>query len=104
MSDALLRTTFIFDTTTTNQWSSESDYVQLTLRARQQYANDLLRVRNRPVFLNDVLDMLGMDRTAQGQLVGWMPGSKIDFGAVEGDDMWTLNFNVDGEVWNELPD
>lgn len=52
-------------------YEKDSDYNMMFLRAQQQYMNDLLRVRGH-VFLNDVYDALGIQRTKAGQIVGWV--------------------------------
>lgn len=101
-----------FDEQSSN-WSPERSYNQMFLRSQQNYANDLLRSRHH-VFLNEVYDMLGLERTDFGQVVGWVYGngdSYIDFGVfdrewegqqfVNGDEksVW-LDFNVDGVVYD----
>lgn len=101
----------IFDETNVN-WNRADDYNQMFINAQQNYANDLLRARGH-VFLNDVHDMLGLERTKAGQIVGWVANGDgdnyIDFGVfnnihkgmrfVSGDErsIW-LDFNVDGNV------
>src|SRR5699024_11599743 len=71
------------------------------------------------LFLNDVLDALGMDRIPAGQQLGWInrgdkAGSFVDFGLGMNSDVETkatveetiehgdvfLDFNVDGVIWN----
>ena len=41
------------------------------LQQRQNWANDKLKIKGY-LFLNDVYDDLGFERTAEGQLVGWV--------------------------------
>ena len=96
-------------------WNKDWDYNRIFLSSQQNYANDLLRSRGY-VFLNEVHDMLGLERTKAGQIVGWVwngnGDSYIDFGVfsgaspysqamkfVMGDErsIW-LDFNVDGAV------
>lgn len=79
----------IFDETNSTDWTKDPDYNLMFIRAQQQYANDLLRARGH-LFLNEVFDMLGMDRTSAGQIVGWIynPDNQIgddyvDFGLYE---------------------
>jgi hypothetical protein len=83
------------------------------LRGQQQYANDLLHARGY-VFLNDVYDMLGIDRTKEGQIVGWVYNKNnevgdnfVDFGILETnretedgsyEPAILLDFNVDGNI------
>ena len=107
--------TFIFDQCNQN-WSHDRGYNQMFLSSQQQYANDLLRARGH-VFLNDVLDSLGIDRTREGAILGWIKGNGddyIDFGVFEGDrhsgmrfvkgeenSVW-LEFNCDGIIYNKI--
>lgn len=86
-----------FDEVNSTFWTKDPDYNLMFIRAQQQYANDLLRSRHH-LFLNEVYDMLGMDRTKAGQIVGWVynPDNQI------GDDYvdFGLNdiFKVNGRV------
>ena len=52
-------------------WQNDPEYNLMFLKSQQQYANDLLRARGR-LFLNEVYDMLGMERSKAGQVVGWV--------------------------------
>lgn len=98
-------------------WEKNAEYNLMFLRAQQQYANDLLRSRGH-VFLNEVYDMLGIERTKAGQAVGWVYDTSeehtgdnyIDFGIynihrkanrnfVNGYERnILLDFNVDGVI------
>ena len=95
-------------------WQRGEGYNQLFLQCQQNYANDLLRARGH-VFLNEVYDMLGLERTKEGAVVGWVKGNGdnyIDFGVFEGDqwsamrfvtgdeDSILLDFNVDGVIYD----
>lgn len=103
---------------------SKSDHTQnlLFLRAAQNIFNDRLRM-NGVVFLNEVYDHLGFDRTTAGQQVGWFFDGRpnregdnyIDFGIYDEhntsarhfihgmeETIW-LDFNVDGIVMDRLP-
>jgi hypothetical protein len=83
------------------------------LRCLQNYYNQKLVGRGH-VFLNEVLDDLGLPRTQAGQVVGWVLNGDgdgyIDFGiAKEGnfvrnnlDRAILLDFNVDGEVFTKI--
>lgn len=102
-----------FDESNRN-WKREHAYNQLYINCQQNWANDLLNSRGH-VFLNEVYDMLGMERSKEGQIVGWVRDNvngdgKIDFGVFDG-DMYSairfvngdersvlLDFNVDGNV------
>jgi hypothetical protein len=85
---------------------------RLFVQCQQNFANDLLNARGH-VFLNEVYDMLGLERTTAGQVVGWVRGNGdgyITFGLddnkkevwdfMNGDEksVW-LDFNVDGPVY-----
>lgn len=102
-------------------WSKEPEYNLLFLKAQQNYANDLLRSRGH-VFLNEVYDMLGIERSQAGQVVGWVISKNsnrgdnfIDFGIFDGDNSSRdfvngregsilLDFNVDGVIWDKIDD
>lgn len=95
-------------------WSKDWGYNQIFLRCQQNYANDMLKARGF-VFLNDVYDMLGIERTKAGQIVGWVldggnSDNFIDFGIfdknfsdtmqfISGNERSVrLDFNVDGNI------
>lgn len=85
------------------------------LNGTMAHMNQLLQVRGH-LFLNEVKDALGMPRTADGQVLGWVLGGEhnsdgfVDFGHLNNDDPDTiafrngeradvrLVFNVDGMV------
>lgn len=110
----------IFDSRS-RQWSKDPQMNITYLMAQQRYFNNLLQSRGH-VFLNEVYDALGVDRTKGGQLVGWLrnraPGEGdgfIDFGIghygeeIKLDPMcgWgyviSLDFNVDGVILDAMP-
>lgn len=97
-------------------WEKDPEMNLMFLRAQQQYANDLLVTRGH-LFLNEVYDMLGIERTRAGQVVGWVYDPEnpkgdnyVDFGIyntnrkksrdfVNGiERVILLDFNVDGEI------
>lgn len=99
-------------------WQKNPEYNLMFLKAQQQYANDLLRAKGR-LFLNDVYDMLGIEKSKAGQIVGWVynPNNPtgdnfVDFGIydmskervrafVNGYEAnILLDFNVDGNIWD----
>lgn len=113
----------LFAKETTQEWSPQADYNLVYLRARQQYANDMLNAKGY-VFLNDVYESLGLDRIPAGQAVGWLKDNKrvYEDGTVGGDNyisfgifddrnafhdfmtnregaIW-LDFNVDGVIYD----
>lgn len=103
--------------TAKKEWNSNPEHNVIFLRCQQNWANDLLQSRGH-VFLNDVYDMLGLERTSAGAVVGWVRGHGDDyvdfgiFGSNERDasrllDYVTgreneilLDFNVDGVVYD----
>jgi len=106
-----------FDTDNAN-WDTTPEYNYLFLRGQQTYANHRLQA-NGHVLLNDVYDALGMERTKEGCVVGWVKDSKegdnyIDFGIFDNTDgamrvhdfvtgregCILLDFNVDGLVYD----
>ena len=99
-------------------WQKDPEYNLMFLRPQQQYANDLLRAKGRFI-LNDVYDMLGIEKTKAGQIVGWVYNPEnpngdnfVDFGIydmskervrafVNGYEAnILLDFNVDGIIWD----
>lgn len=103
----------LFDEANPN-WTKQADQNLFFLRAQQNYFNDLLRARGH-IFLNEVLDGLGMDRSPAGAISGWrisdVGDNFVDFGIytaenrhfVEGQErsIW-LDFNVDGVIYNKI--
>jgi hypothetical protein len=86
--DSLSDYSFFFDESNP-YWEKDGNYNRMFLLAQQQYANDKLRA-NGYLFLNDVLDDLGIPRTKAGQIVGWVynPNNPngdnyVDFGIYE---------------------
>ena len=119
----------VFDASNPNWSPDKSSGSLLFLQAQQTYMNNLLNSRGH-VLLNEVYDALGLPRTSEGCLVGWLkapadPGVAaayglpvgdgfIDFGVFgnEGrgardfmsswDDKILLDFNVDGVVFDKI--
>jgi Family of unknown function (DUF6353) len=101
-----------------NDWKSNPEYNRAFLHCQQTYANDMLRARGH-VFLNEVYDALGIPRTKEGAVVGWvLDGSGdgyVDFGIF--DDLTNpqvrdfvngreysilLDFNVNGLIYDKI--
>lgn len=99
-----------------------ADYNEFFLRAQQELANHMLRA-NGFLFLNDVYDMLGIEKSVAGQAVGWVYDKNaddhgdnyVDFGVQEvfrkrsdkpGDyeKVFLLDFNVDGGILTHAQD
>lgn len=126
--DGVVRETFQFDTHGLSvyarffdeyspKWQKEPGYNQMFLSATQNWMNDLLNSRGH-VFLNEVYDALGLERSKEGAVVGWVKKSDgdgfIDFGMddpaneaaqefVNGHERSILlDFNVDGLIWDKI--
>ena len=99
-----------------NGWSKDPEFNLMFLKQQQNYANDLLKSRGH-LFLNEVYDLLGIQRTKAGNVVGWIYDEKnpvgdnfVDFGIydinrpknrdfVNGYERTIiLDFNVDGDI------
>ena len=105
--------TFIFNDKAAG-WTKDETRNKTFLLQQQNYANEKLKFRGY-LFLNDVLDMLGIPRTRAGQVVGWIydPSnteidSFVDFGLYQENPHKALNggivlnFNVDGNVLDNI--
>lgn len=101
-----------------NGWTKDPEFNLKFLRDQQRFANERLKARGY-LFLNEVHDMLGIPRTEDGQVVGWIydldnPNGDncVDFGIydthrqksrdfVNGYERTILlDFNVDGYIAN----
>ena len=101
---------------TCDYWERNAEYNRMFLLQTQNYMNEKLR-RQGHLFLNEVHDALGMQRTQYGNVVGWVYDEKnpigdnyVDFGIfdvhneakrnfVNGfERSILLDFNVDGPV------
>lgn len=101
-----------------NDWKSNPEYNRAFLQCQQTYMNDMLKARGH-VFLNEVYDALGIPRTKEGQVVGWVLNKGgdnfVDFGIF--DDLTNpkvrdfvngreysilLDFNVDGLIYDKI--
>lgn len=106
-----------FDETCT-AWTKNAEDNKYFLMCQQNYANELLQRRGH-LFLNEVFDMLGMQRNKAGAVTGWILDGDgdgfVDFG-IFGDikceaarnfvnelerSVW-LDFNVDGYILDKL--
>lgn len=99
------------------QWQKSAETNLYFLRLQQNHANDMLRARGH-VFLNEVYDMLGLPRTKEGSIYGWVMNGDgttvIDFGIynienpagrafVNGyEKAILLDFNVTGIIWDQI--
>lgn len=101
-------------------FEGDPDFDAFFLKNQQNYANDLLKAKGR-LFLNDVYELLGFDKTKAGQIVGWVYDKNnevgdnyVDFGIFDTDnknaddffrglsDFIILDFNVDGNILSEM--
>lgn len=99
-------------------WNRIPEYNLMFLKSQQQFANDILMTKGR-LFLNDVYEMLGIEKTKAGQVVGWVydlerptGDNYVDFGIYDMDKERArafvngyesnilLDFNVDGNIWD----
>lgn len=122
LSDTLGPYSRIFDEYARQFNRNDPRYNQYILRMAQNDANDRLKSQG-CLFLNEVFDILGMDRSAIGATCGWIYDPEhdhyggdgyVDFGI---DENWresverfnrgyeaavVLNFNCDGPIYNKL--
>lgn len=95
-------------------WQKDPEINRIFVQCQQNYANHLLRARGH-VFLNEVYDMLGIDRSSAGQVVGWVINGEgdnyVSFGMFDAYNSAFLNgaersilldFNVDGVVYDKI--
>lgn len=109
-----------FDEANTN-WDKSPEQNMYFLKMVQNQMNDKLKAHGH-VFLNEVYDALGFDRSEAGQLVGWIWNKDntameagdgyIDFGIFDGNDYAKrafvngdersilLDFNIDGMIYD----
>jgi len=105
-----------FDETST-AYKKDSEYNLMFLRHQQDFANEKLKAQGH-LFLNDVYEMLGLQKTKFGQLVGWIYDPKnpnidsyVDFNIYNGsrpardfvnglEKAILLDFNVDGVMYD----
>lgn len=105
----------VFDETCPG-WDKDAEYNLMFLHQVQNHANDILKSRGH-LYLNEVYDMIGFQRSKAGQVVGWVYDEKnpvgdnfVDFGIYElhreraraflngYERSIILDFNVDGNI------
>ena len=105
-----------FDETNPN-WERNAETNLFFLRCQQNWANDKLHAKGH-LFLNEVYDALGIDRTGAGAVVGWMISKEgdnfVDFGIFDEErprvrafvngleKSVLLDFNVDGVIYDKI--
>lgn len=79
-------------------WTKNPELNKVFLVQQQNHANDKLRM-NKVLFLNEVYDMLGVPRTAYGQIAGWVytedstaGDNYVDFGIFDTNNPKACNF------------
>lgn len=98
-------------------WEDDTDYVEMFLRSQQNYANDKLRAVGH-LTLNEVYNMLDMQDTKAGMVVGWiydldhptgdnyvefdvkkvyLPNERGDY-----EEAYAIDFNVDGNIYDKM--
>lgn len=113
---------FCFSEETSTMYKRNYDMNLNVLRSVQRFSNDRLRIRGH-LFLNEVLDDLGMQRTPAGAVVGWIYGHNehnenndqvvvFDIESPVNEEMrdvkdsmiqpFYLNFNVDGTIYDQI--
>lgn len=104
----------IFDESSPN-WQKDSELNRIFVQCQQNYANHLLHARGH-VFLNEVYDSLGLERSRAGAVVGWVMNGEtsdnyIDFGMFDAysarfvnnqERSVILDFNVDGVIYDKI--
>lgn len=99
-------------------WDPNEDYTSQNLAAVQLWANRRLE-RKGHLFLNEVFDQLGLSRTREGAVVGWLKNGEgdgyVSFGEFDAsiyrvpsddytrvDSNFIVDFNVDGVIWDKI--
>lgn len=103
----------IFDELCPN-WQKDGELNRIFVQCQQNYANHKLQARGH-VFLNEVYDALGLERSRAGAVVGWIYNGEgdnfISFGLFESGDSRFINnlersvvldFNVDGIIHDKI--
>jgi hypothetical protein len=107
-----------FDENSTSWNDGDPMYNLMFLKCQQNYVNDRLKAKGH-VFLNEVYDALGLERSSAGAVVGWVwqgeGDNYIDFGIFDAQmepqhlDFFTgrenailLDFNVDGVIYDKI--
>lgn len=99
-------------------WDPNEDYTSQNLAAVQLWANRRLE-RKGHLFLNEIFDQLGLSRTREGSVVGWLKNGEgdgyVSFGDFDAsiyrvpsddytrvDSNFIVDFNVDGVIWDKI--
>lgn len=104
----------IFDESSPN-FQKDSELNRIFIQTQQNYANHVLQARGH-VFLNEIYDALGLERSRAGAVVGWVLNGEnsdnyIDFGMFDAysarfvnnlERSIVLDFNVDGVIYDKI--
>ncbi len=95
-------------------WEKDAELNRLFIMCQQNWANEMLRSRGY-LFLNEVYELLGLDVSTAGAVVGWVIGDQgdnyVDFGMYESSNSQFINgweprvlldFNVDGVIYDKI--
>lgn len=96
------------------EFQKNSELNKLFIQCQQAYANDILQAKGH-IFLNEVYDSLGLQRSQAGCVVGWVISDTgdnyVDFGIFEAvnadfvngfEPRALLDFNVDGVIYDKI--
>ena len=110
--NALSQYARFFDECST-RWTKDPEVNRMIVQCQQNYYNQQLQARGH-VFLNEVYDSLGLERSRAGQVVGWILDGEgdgyVDFGIFEPQNSRFINniersilldFNVDGVIYDK---
>lgn len=98
----------IFEPSNVN-WQHDMENNRFFIECQQSYANLQLQSKGH-VFLNDIYDLLGFERTSEGAVLGWLkskgdkPINMIDFGLYSAINVHFINGNARGCVLDFHPD
>ena len=86
---------------TSRSWTKTPEYNLMFLRAQQDWANDRLKAHGF-IFLNEVYEALGLERSQAGQLVGWKQQKNEDIvdGSASGDGFVDFGLYAIGDECN----
>lgn len=95
-----------YNDATSTMWSRDPDINLLVVKNVENRMNDRLRAEGY-VFLNEVYEALGIERSPAGQFVGWsflvLGDNKIKIDIEDrGDAIFALDFNVDGVIIDKM--
>ena len=79
----------IVSETSSNAWDPSEDYTMMNITEIQNWANRRLEKKGH-LFLNEVHDQLGLSRTKEGALVGWIKNSENGDGYVSFGDFESM--------------